>query len=248
MLEEQTIHQLKELRLHGMVQAAERLQESVELQTLPVFEVFAFLIEAERHYREENRLKRFKREAKLKFSDACLENIKYNDGRGIDKAQIRALSNCRWVVNNQHLIILGATGAGKTYLANAFANQAIHLKHKVVYKRVSRLLEEMKAASAVGELPEFRLKLSKIPVLILDDWGLGPINALDRQHLLEVLEDKTGSGAVIITSQLPIAEWHNWLNDPTLADAILDRLVHRAHTIKLKGESMRKVLGLNEEK
>lgn len=248
MNEHQSLLALRDMGLHGMADAGERLLDEPDNHSSDFFDTFAFLVEAERHYREERRLKRFMSAAKLKIVDANLENLDFRADRGLDKALIKSLSTCRWALNGQHIILLGATGAGKTHLACAFANQAIIFKHKAHYRRLPRLLEEMEIARADGSLPELRVKLSKFKVLILDDWGLNTLSPRNRQDLLELIEDKTGFGSIIITSQLPINQWHDWIGDPTLADAILDRLVHRAHTINLQGDSMRKVLGLQEEK
>jgi len=248
MNEHQSLLALRELGLHGMADAGGRLLNEPDNQSHIFFGTFAFLIEAETHYREERRLKRFMSAAKLKIVDASLDNLDFNPNRGLDRTVIQSLATCRWVLNNQHLILLGATGAGKTHLACAFANQAIIFKHKAHYRRLPRLLEELEIARADGSLPELRVKLSKFKVLILDDWGLNALTARNRQDLLELVEDKTGTGSIIITSQLPINQWHDWIGDPTIADAILDRLVHRAHTINLQGDSMRKVLGLQQEK
>ena len=245
MLEEQNIIQLQKLRLHGMLSAYERLQQDTQMQSLSIFENLAFLFESERHYREEKRLLRDTKSSKLKETDACLENINYRKHRGLDKSQINTLSSCRWVEQNQHLTIVGATGVGKTYIASVFSNRAIQLGNKVIYKRVPRLLEETEIARADGTLPNLRLKLSKFKILVLDDWAVNPISARGCQDLLELIEDKTGTGSIIITSQLPVNKWHDWLGDPTIADAILDRIVHRAHHIELHGDSMRKLNGLN---
>jgi DNA replication protein DnaC len=246
MLEEQNLRHLQKLRLSGMAKAYERLHNSNQLMTMSQSETLAFMIESELHTREEKRLFRFTKASKVKETDASIENIHYGKKRGLDKTAINTLSSCHWVVNNQHLVILGATGSGKTYLASAYANQAIRLGHKVIYKRLPRLLEEAEVARAEGTLPNYRLKLSKFKMIVLDDWGVNPISARGCQDLLEIIEDKTGTGSIVITSQLPINNWHEWLGNPTIADAILDRIVHRAHTIKIEGESMRKILGLEE--
>lgn len=245
MLEEQNIQQLKKLRLPGMAEAFERLHASNQMMSMSVTEVLANLLEAEHHSREEKRLKRDTKTSKIKEVDASIENIRYSQNRGIDKALVQTLATCFWLVKNQHMIVLGATGVGKTYLVSAFANQAIRLGHKVIYKRLPRLLEEAEIARAEGTLPNYRLKLSKFKMLIFDDWAVNPISARGCQDLLEIIEDKTNTGSIVITSQLPIKNWHDWLGNPTVADAILDRLVHRAHIIKIEGESMRKLIGIN---
>lgn len=248
MLDQQTLNDLKDLRLQGMADAYGRVIDKPDAQSLSAFDVLAFLIEAERHYREEKRLIRFKNAAKLKIYDASLDDVDYRPKRGLDKAIIKKLAISRWALNNQHIILLGATGVGKTYLACALANQAILHKYRVHYARLPLLLESMEKGRKDGTLSDIRQKLSKFDVLILDDWGVSALNDDNRTDLFEIVEQKTGTGSIIITSQLPVNKWHDWIDDPTRADAILDRLVHRAHTIKLKGDSMRKVLGLQQEK
>ncbi|MBD3654294.1 IS21-like element helper ATPase IstB [Kangiella sp.] len=243
---EQNVEQLSTLSLHGMAELYELHQDDTSIQSLSFDERLGLLIDSETHYREQRRQIRFTKAAKLKDPQACLENIDYTRKRGIEKSRIKELSACRWITQHQHIFLEGSTGTGKTFIANALASQAIRLGHKVIYKRLSRLLEETEIARADGTLPNLRLKLSKFKVIILDDWGVNPITARGRQDLLELVEDKTGTGSIVVTSQLPVKKWHEWLGDETIADAILDRIVHRAHILKLKGESMRKVKGLEE--
>lgn len=246
MLHTQNQEHLKALKLNGMAELNELHQENTRIHSLSFDERLGLLVDAETHYREQRRQTRFTRAAKLKDSQACIENIDYGQKRGLDKGRVKELASCKWIRQQQNLIIEGATGVGKTFLACAFAHQAIRLGHKVIYKRLPRLLEETEIARADGSLSNFRLKLSKFKVIILDDWAVNPINARGRQDLFELIEDKVGAGSVMITSQLPVTKWHEWLDDPTLADAILDRIVHRAHVLNLQGESMRKVKGLEE--
>lgn len=243
---EQNQEQLSLLGLHGMAEIYELHQEDANVQSLGFDERLGLMTDSEVQYREQRRQIRFTKAAKLKDNQACLENVDFTQNRGLEKPRIKELGIGKWIKQNQNLIIEGATGLGKTYLGCAFGNQAIRLGHRVIYKRLPRLLEETEIARADGSLPNFRLKLSKFKVIILDDWGVNPINARGRQDLLELVEDKTGTGSIIITSQLPVNKWHDWLDDPTLADAILDRIVHRAHILKLNGESMRKVKGMGE--
>ena len=245
MLEEQNKFELQNLRLPGMASALERLNASSQMMSMSAQEFLAFLIDAEKHTREEKRLLRDTKASKLKETDACIENIYFEKNRGLDKTIVDSLASCQWILNNQNMIVEGATGVGKTYFVSAFGSQAIRLGYKVIYKRLPRLLEETEIARADGTLPNFRLKLSKFKLLILDDWGVNPISARGCQDLLEIIEDKNNAGSIAITSQLPVSKWHDWLGNPTIADAMLDRIVHRAHTINILGDSIRKLQGIH---
>lgn len=236
-----TIAQLKQLRLTGMALALERQQEIPMEQALSFEERLSMLVDDEVNYRENRRLQRILKDAKLKSADACIENIDYRLRRGLDRSLIASLANCHWIQMHQSLLITGATGCGKTWLACAFGNQAARKGLTVQYHRTPRLLESLEIAHADGSLPKLRQQLAKADLLILDDWGLSPLNLMARSDLLELIDDRMGSGSIIITSQLPIESWHGYIGDPTLADAILDRLLHTSHRLLLKGESMRKV-------
>ncbi|SOZ32735.1 transposase (fragment) [Cupriavidus taiwanensis] len=164
----------------------------------------------------------------------------YDGSRGLDQRLVATLASCDWIRNAQSLILTGATGAGKSWLACAFAQQACRQGFSALYLRVPRLFEELQIAHGDGSFTRRLAQLARIDVLVLDDWGLQEPSESARGDLLEVLDDRVGTRSTIVTSQLPIEHWHQWLNDPTLADAILDRLVHQAHKVALKGESMRK--------
>jgi len=172
--------------------------------------------------------------------NACPEDIDFSPKRGIDKRQVMDLLACEWILRGQHVVITGATGTGKTWLGCALGREATRKGHSVAYYRMPRLLEEMEIAHADGSLPKLRTRLAKARMLILDDWGVAPIGDRGRQDLLEVIDDRVPGGSVLITSQLPTKAWHDYLGEPTLADAVLDRLLHNKHTIELKGDSMRK--------
>ena len=169
-----------------------------------------------------------------------MEDVDYDVRRGLDRSQMGGLSSCDWVQHQQNILITGATGCGKTWLACALGNQAARKGYSVFYRRAPRLLESLAVAHADGTLPKLRQQLAKADVLILDDWGLAPLNAMARSDLLEILDDRINTTTTIITSQLPVSAWHSYIGDPTLADAILDRLVHTAHHLSLKGDSLRK--------
>ena len=246
MLNEATLEQIKSLKLAGMAQALEQQLASPQSQTLSFEERLGLLIEAEVNDRTYKREIRLKSQAKLKHSGAYIESINYRTGRGLDKAKISSLALCQWVDDHQNLIITGPTGVGKTWLSCAFGMEVIRRGMPVIYMRVGRLLEEVAIARADGSLPKLRVKVAKCRLLILDDWGLSPLTDIGRQDLLEFIDDRLESGSVIIASQLPIKAWYDYINEPTLADAILDRIVHRAHKIEMHGESMRKKMAISK--
>jgi DNA replication protein DnaC len=235
-----TITMLHTLKLAGMADALERQLENPGLQEIDFQQRLAMLVDAERLARDNRRLDRILKAAKLKIS-ASAEDIDYRAGRGLDKRQVSSLLNCDWIDQHQNLIITGPTGAGKTWLACAFANQVARRGIPVLYRRLPRLLEEMEIAREDGSLMKARQYLSKHKLLVLDDWGVTPLSRRGRQDLLEVIDDRVSTGSLAITSQIPVTEWHDYINEPTIADAILDRIVHSAHRIVLKGESMRKL-------
>jgi DNA replication protein DnaC len=240
MLMEQTLSTLKALRLPGMATAFEEQQTNAAVASLSFDERFSLLVDREHTWRENRRLTRLLREAKLKSSQACVEDIRYGGGRKLDKPLMAHLSSCQWIRSHQNLVLTGSTGCGKTWLACAFGNAACRQGLSVVYVRAPRLFEELRIAHGDGSFGKRLSALAKTDLLILDDWGLAPLNQAERNDLLEVIDDRVGSRATLITSQLPIEHWHAYLNDPTLADAILDRGLHAAHKIALSGESLRK--------
>jgi len=177
--------------------------------------------------------------AKLRQT-ACIEDIDYRHPRGLDKALMRSLATCQWVRDRHNVLITGPTGIGKTWLACALGHQACREGWTVLYLRLPRLLQEFPLAKGDGRYVKLMMALAKTDVLILDDWGLAPLSEDNRRDLLELLEDRYDCRATIVTSQLPVEHWHEAIGEPTLADAILDRLVHNAYKIALKGDSMRK--------
>lgn len=246
MNEQQTIQQLRELKLNGMAQALEAQLDSPGFQSLPFSDRVALLVESECYCRDNRRQQRLLTQAKLKVRSACLEDVDYRPRRGLDKAQMLSLGQCSWIERHQHLLITGPTGVGKTWLSCAFGMQAIRRGWSVAYYRVSRLLEEIEIARADGSLSSLRSKIARCHLLILDDFGMSPLTDIGRQDLLEIVDDRTGTGAILIAAQLPVSKWYDYINEPTLADAILDRIVHRAHKVELRGESMRKKRGLDD--
>ncbi len=240
MLNQHTISALRALKLAGMAAAFEEQQIQAAMQALSFEERLGLLVDRECTHRDNVRLTRLLKQARLKHGGACVEDIDLRGGRGLDKSRIAALGACDWIRNQQSLLITGPTGGGKTWLACAFGNQACRQGLSVIYLRVPRLFEELKVAHADGSFGKRLAQFAKADLLILDDLGLAPVGQSERSDLLEIMDDRVNTRSTIITSQLPVEHWHAYLNDPTLADAILDRVIHASHRIVLKGDSMRK--------
>jgi DNA replication protein DnaC len=239
MLTEPTIEKLKAMRLDAMAATWKEQSSKPDVNRLSFDERFGMLVDAEWLHRENKRLAKALRDAKLKLSSACVEDLKYDASRELDKAQIRQLGSCRWVAEHQNVLITGSTGTGKTYLACALAQQACRKGHRAIYRRASRLFSELALARADGTYPRLLGRLARADVLVLDDWAMSAITDAERRDLLEVLEDRYGSRSTIVTSQVPPKKWHAHIAEPTHADAICDRLLHNAHRIVLKGPSLR---------
>lgn len=240
MLNEPTMEKLKGLRLESLAAAWAEQQKSAEAMKLSFDERLGLLVDAECLTRENRRLSRLLKEAKLRLGEACIEDIDYPARRDLDKAIIRQLATCRWVQEHQNVIVTGMTGVGKTYLACALAQQACRKGYSAIYRRASRLFDELALARADGSYVRLLVKLARVDVLVIDDWGLSPAREQERGDLLEILEDRFSNRSTIMTSQIPPNKWHEHLADETLADAILDRILHNAHRLVLKGPSRRK--------
>jgi DNA replication protein DnaC len=240
MLTAPTIDTLQALKLTAMATAWTEQQQNVELTALGFDERFGLLVDAEWLARENKRLARALQEAKLKLPHACIEAIDYPARRELDKAVIRQLATCRWVQEHQAVLVTGPTGTGKSFIACALAQQACRKGYRAYYRRASRLFDDLRLARADGTYGRLLGKLARVDVLVLDDWGLAPVHDQERRDLLEILEDRYGTRSTIVTSQLPPAQWHDHIGDPTLADAICDRLLHNAHRLVVKGPSRRK--------
>jgi DNA replication protein DnaC len=241
MLNEPTTEKLQALRLHGMLHAWQEQGRQAEMAQLGFDERFALLVEAEWLRRENERLARNLREAKLRLSHACLEDIDYAARRELDRAQVRQLATCRWIAEHHNILITGATGTGKTFVACALAHHACRHGYRAVYRRASRLLDELTLARADGTYARLLSRLARIDVLVIDDFALAPLEDHQRQDLLEVLEDRDELRSTVIASQLPVAKWHAYVDEPTLADAICERLLHNSHRLVLKGPTRRKL-------
>ena len=241
MLNEQTLDQMNSLGLKGMAAWAALQANAAAAHSLSTAEWVGLAVDAEAQDRAQRKRERMLKQAKLRQPDACLEGLDYTVSRGLDRSIIAGLSNCAWIHAYQHVVVSGHTGTGKSYVACALAQQAVRMGLSAVFKRFPRMLEEMEVARADGSLPKYRHQLARAKLLVLDDWAVAPITVRGRQDLLEVVEDRCDTGSLLITSQLPVDQWHDYLGDPSLADAILDRILHRAHRIDLRGESMRKL-------
>jgi DNA replication protein DnaC len=239
MLNHPTLDKLHALKFTGMANALSEQMALPEIEKLSFEERLGLLVDREITERDERRLKTRLRKARLK-QQACIEDIDYRHARGLDRSLMMDLANCQWIKKHLNLLVTGPTGVGKSWIACALAHKACRKGYSAQYLRLPRLLEELPLAKGDGSYPKLLANLAKMDLLILDDWGLSKLTADQRRDLLEILEDRHDMRSTIVTSQLPINKWHQIIGDPTLADAILDRLVHNAYKINLNGESMRK--------
>jgi DNA replication protein DnaC len=239
MLIEQTFQQLSVMRMHGFTKALQEQIDKEDFRKLAFDERVSLLVDREYRAREDRKLTRRLQQARLRES-ACLEDIDYRHSRGLDKVLMRRLASCAWLKKKQNIIVTGPTGAGKTYVACALADKACREGHAAIYRRMPRLLQELLVARADGSYTKLLARIAKMDLLVVDDWGISPMHEQERRDILEVFEDRHGNRSTILVSQLPVDKWHAYIGDPTIADAILDRLVHNAHQIKLSGGSMRK--------
>jgi DNA replication protein DnaC len=247
MLTNQTASKLRAMKLPAMALEYLRQMESPGMVSLDFDERLCMMVDSEWLSRENNRIKKLTKDANLRFSDACFADIDYRPSRKLDRQAIARLSDFSWVSEKRNLIITGATGTGKTWLACAFGHEACRMGIRTVFYRVSRLINELALGAGSGSLPKTLARLAKTDILILDDWGLNVINPQESRLLLEVFEDRYNRHSTVIAAQVPVAKWHGLFEDSTLADAILDRLVHSSYRFELQGHSMRSKTGENLE-
>ena len=240
MLNEPTMEKLQALKLSAFAAAWSEQQKNPEVAKVAFDERLGLLVDAQWLYRENKRMESRLREAKLRISTACIEGIDFNPKRELDKSVIRQLATARWVAEHQSIVITGMTGTGKSYLACALGHAACRKGYRVLYRRAPRLFDELVLAHADGTYHVLLARFAKFDVLIIDDWGLAKPTDQERRDLLEILEDRSGLRSTIMTSQLPTSKWHDHVGDPTIADAVCERILHNAHRLALKGPSRRK--------
>ena len=239
MLMNPTMEKLQALKLTGMLEALDEQLKSPDIEQLSFDERLGLMIDREMTARDNRRLKTRLKKTRLRH-DACMEDIDYRHPRGLKRDQIQQLLSSHWIREHQNVIITGPTGVGKTWLACAMAQKACRDGYTVQYLRLPRLLQDLNLARADGRYVKLMAALAKTDLLLLDDWGLSPLTESQRRDLLEIVEDRHNVKSTLVTSQMPVDHWHELIGDPTLADAILDRLIHNAHRVPLKGDSLRK--------
>ena len=240
-----TLLKLEQMRLRGMAAALRDQLETPDIESMPFLDRLGLMVDHEEAVRGDRRLARRLKTAQLRIP-ASMPNLDYSAARGLDKRVMLHLATCQWIRRQQNVIITGPTGVGKSYVACALAHKACLENFKVQYTRLSRLLDSLQIAREDGSYPKLMKQIARMDVLVLDDWGLHPIHPTQQRDLMELLDDRYTVRSTIVTSQYPMDKWYEIMDDPTLADAILDRIVNNAHKIALTGESMRKVQGQRE--
>ena len=239
MMMQTTLAQLRTLKLDGLATALEEQLTQPGMTAMSFEERMALLIDREVHCRNDRKLVRLLKQARLKYAQATIEDIDTRPTRGVDRRAVMSLALGDWVSSGHSVLITGPTGAGKSWLGCALAQYACRRGYSALYQRVPRLQEELRIRHGSGTFGKWLLQVAKTDVLVLDDWGMGAIDNTTRSDLLEVIDDRAANKATIITSQLPIEHWHAWIGDATIADAILDRIMQRNHRFTLTGDSMR---------
>ena len=239
MLIHPTVERLRSLGLAAMADALVEMQNNPQAAEMPHADWLGLLIDREATFRDNRRLARRLTAAKLRQA-ATIENIDYRTARGLDRALFQTLTTNQWVREHNHLAIVGPTGTGKSWLACALGNKACRDGFSVLYKRASRLFADLAQARGEGRLARLMTSLERTNLIIVDDWGPEPLTAEQARDLLEIVDDRYDKGSLLITSQVPVTQWHDIIANPTLGDAILDRIIHNAHRIELKGDSLRR--------
>jgi DNA replication protein DnaC len=247
MLTHPTLDKIERLRLAGMAKALSEQMQNNEIGSLSFEERLGLLIDRELTERENRRLTTRLRIARLRHQ-ASIEDLDFRGTRGMDKSLVMSLSKNQWISDHQNLLITGPTGVGKSYLACALGHKACRDGHMVLYQRLPRILHDLAIARHDGRYKKLMAALLRTDLLVLDDFGIVPVTQEGLRDMLEILEDRYDRRSTLVTSQVPVKRWHEALADPTMADAILDRLVHNAHKIELKGESMRKIRAVDKHK
>lgn len=240
MLSQPMIDKLLAMRLNGMAEGLQTQQQDPAVRELSFLERLGLLVDQQWNWRQNQALARRLKTARLR-GNACIEDIDYRAARGLDKSVVRALTQeSAWVRNHENIFVLGPTGVGKSFLASALAQKACRDGYTALNTRAAALFRDLALARADGSLRSLLARLARIDVLLIDDWAMAPLNESERRDFWEICEDRYQSRSTILTSQLPLTKWHEQIGDPTVADGILDRLVHNAHRLELRGDSMRK--------
>jgi DNA replication protein DnaC len=242
-----TLEKMRKMKFFGMLRAFKSTMESKSESNYTADEMVAYLIETEWEDRHNRNIERQLKNARFRYK-AAIEDVYYNGDRNIEKNEVHRLAECSFIKKNENIFITGSTGIGKSYLASALGHQACELGFKVLYHNSAKLFGKLKMAKADGSYIKEISKIEKHNLLILDDFGIHPLDAQNRSALMEIIEDRHGKGSIIITSQVPVNKWHDIIGEKTVADAILDRIIHSAHRLELKGESLRKTLKNNINK
>jgi DNA replication protein DnaC len=240
MMMNMTLEQLRGLKLNGMAAGLQEQLTQAGMTGMSFEERLALLVDREVHWRNDRRQARLLQQAHLKYPQAVIEDVDARAGRGLDRRAVMSLALGDWIDSGHSVLITGPTGAGKSWLGCALAQYACRRGHSAVYQRVPRMGEELRLRHGNGTFGKWLIQLARTDVLLLDDWGMTGLDSQTRADLLEIIDDRAANKATIITSQLPIEHWHAWVGDATIADAILDRIIHNAYRIELEGQSMRK--------
>lgn len=240
MLTHETIERLQAMRLRGMAEALREQLPDANLHRLSFEERLGLLVDRQWNWRQNRALERRLREGRLQ-GPACVEDLDFRAGRGLERSLVRSLTTeSSWVREHQNVFLIGPTGTGKTYLARAFGQKACRDGYTALFTKASQLFRELALARADGSYSKLLYRLARVEALIVDDWAMAPLSETERRDFLEICDERCQARSTLLTSQLPVAAWHAQIGDPTLADSILDRLVHNAHRLELKGESLRK--------